>query len=148
MWWGAMHYTFHTSPPQLNNISHQPHFWHSTPYHISHHSTSHSVQYHQIDVDSVVWNLVWCGMFCNAKCGICALFILMWLRCRIRCDTEYVHYGVMLNVMSCKVRRGAKYGDVMWNDGVVHGEYGGMPLCKMWNVVVEYRVMWNGLTPY
>ena len=47
-------YTFHISPPQLNNISHQPHFWHSTPYHISHHSTSHSVQYHQIDVDSVV----------------------------------------------------------------------------------------------
>ena len=30
-----------------------------------------------------------------------------------------------------------KCGDVMWNDGVVHGEYGGVPLCKT-DVVVEY----------
>ena len=40
-----------------------------------------------------------------------------------------------------------KCGAAMWNDGVVHGECGGV-LCKMLNVVVEYRVMWNGLTPY
>ena len=30
-----------------------------------------------------------------------------------------------------------KCGDVMWNDGVVHGEYGGVPLCKT-EVVVEW----------
>ena len=35
-----------------------------------------------------------------------------------------------------------KCGNAMWNDGVVHVEYGGV---KMRNVVVEYREMWNGL---
>ena len=58
--------------------------------------------------------------------GCRALFILMWLCCGIRCDVEYVRCGVMLNVMSCNVRRGVKCGDATWNDGVVHGEYGGV----------------------
>ena len=47
MWCGAMCYTFHISPPLLNNFHIKLHFRHSTPYHISHHSTF-SVHYHQI----------------------------------------------------------------------------------------------------
>ena len=39
----------------------------------------------------------------------------------------------------------AKCGDAMWNDGVVHVQYGGV---KMRNVVVEYGVMRNGLTGF
>ena len=41
------------------------------------------------DVDSVVWNLVRCGMFCNARCGMLRLIhpnvAVMWnkVRCRI-----------------------------------------------------------------
>jgi len=53
---------------------------------------------------------------------------------KVRC-IEYVRYGVMLNVMLCNLRRGVKCGDVMWNDGVVHGEYGGVccdARCEMW----------------
>ena len=37
-----------------------------------------------------------------------------------------VRYRAMLNVMLCNVRRGVKCGDAMWNDGVVHGGYGGV----------------------
>ena len=37
-----------------------------------------------------------------------------------------MRHGVMLHVMSCNVKRGVKCGDAMWNDGVVHGEYGGV----------------------
>ena len=69
----------------------------------------------------VVWNVLQCQMWDMAQ------FILMWLWCGIRCDVEYVRYGVMLNVMLCNVRRGVKCGDAMWNDGVVHEEYGGVP---------------------
>ena len=81
--------------------------------------------------------------------GCCALFILMWLRCGIRCDVEYVRYGVMTCVTLYNVKRGVvKCGDAMWNDGVVHGEYGGVlmqdvKLMWLWNTV-----MWNGLMPY
>ena len=47
----------------------EPHFRHNTPY-ISHHSTYLIPPDHTWrDVDNVVWNLVWCGMFCNARCG-------------------------------------------------------------------------------
>ena len=36
-----------------------------------------------------------------------------------------------------------KCGDTMWNDGVVHVEYGGVLWCKiMRNVVMEYWVIW------
>ena len=50
----------------------------------------------------------------------------------------------MLNVMSINVRRGVKRDDAMWNDGVVHVEYGGVLCCDArCDVVVEYRVMWN-----
>ena len=42
--------------------------------------------------------------------------------------------------------------EVLWNVvmlcGMTVGEYGGELWCKMWNAVVEYRVMWNGLTPF
>ena len=44
----------------------------------------------------------------------------------VMCDVEYVRCGVMLNVVSCNVRRGVQCGDAMWNAGVVHGEYGGV----------------------
>ena len=44
---------------------------------------------------------------------------------KVRC-IEYVRYSVMLNVMLCNLRRGVKCGDAMWNDGVVHGEHGGV----------------------
>ena len=37
-----------------------------------------------------------------------------------------------------------KCGDMMWNDGVMHGEYGSVSLCKT-DVVVEYSdVEWVG----
>ena len=39
----------------------------------------------------------------------------------IKCGVEYVRYGVMSSAMS-----DVKCGDAMWNDGVVHGEYGGV----------------------
>ena len=38
---------------------------------------------------------------------------------------EYVRYGALLNVM-CNVRCAVKCGNTMWNDGVVHVEYGGV----------------------
>ena len=155
MWWGAMCYTFHISPPQLNNFHIKPHFRHSTPY-ISHHTTF-SVKCHQITRRDV--EIAWCGIWCDVECfavpdvGCCALFILMWLWCGKRCDVEYVQYGAMLNVMSCNVRWGMKCGDAMWNDGVVHGEYGGVLWCKMWlwntercGMVwrhIRHGVMWN-----
>ena len=40
----------------------------------------------------------------------------MYRICAILCDA----------VMLCNLRRGVKCGDAMWNDGVVHGEYGGV----------------------
>ena len=41
MWWGAMCYTFH-----ISTIFHiKPHFQHSKPYHISHHSTSNHISH-------------------------------------------------------------------------------------------------------
>ena len=41
MWWGAMCYTFH-----ISTIFHiKPHFQHSKPYHVSHHSTSNHISH-------------------------------------------------------------------------------------------------------
>ena len=39
-------------------------------------------------------------------------------------DVEYVRYGVMLHVSHAMSDE--KCGDAMWNDGVVHVEYGGV----------------------
>ena len=57
--------TFHT----------KPHFRHSTPYHITPHilvPPDHALGYGVLQ-DSVVRNLVWCAMFCNARCGMLCL---------------------------------------------------------------------------
>ena len=81
----------------------KPHFRHSTPYHISPHFTYfNTTRSHGVMWNSVVWNLVRCATFFNARCGMLCLIrvILIWLLCGIRCDVEYVRHGVML----CNVR--------------------------------------------
>ena len=133
MWWNdvrdamAMCNTFHISPPQINNISHKtfpaqhtiPHIasFHTTP-HLTHFITTRS---HGVMWNSVVWNLVWCATSCNARCGVLCLIYpnvaVVWNK--MRC---------MWHVMSCNVRC------VKCGDGVVHGKYGGVLWCKMWNV--------------
>ena len=79
--------------------------------------------------------IAWCGIclcdvqyFAMPDVGCSALFILMWLWCWIRCNAEYVRYGVMLHGMSCN----ATDEVLWWNNGVVHVEYGGVLCCKMW----------------
>ena len=105
-----MCYTFHISPPA---ISHQTTFPvqhtipHLTSFHITPHisippdHTSHGMMW-----NSVAWNLVWCGMFCNARCGVLCLVhpnvAVMWnkVRCRIniaRCDAK-------CDVVQCQMR--------------------------------------------
>ena len=143
MQWRCVIHQFHILPLQFNIISHRttfPSYNTTSPYHTSHIHSIPPLSSH------ITWRcgIVRCGMFCNASCGmLCLIHRLMWPWCGIRCDVEY---GVMLHVMSCNVRRSVvKCGDAMWNYGVVHVEYGGVLWCKMRNVVVEYRVMWNGL---
>ena len=53
----------------------------------------------------------------------------MYRICAILCDA----------VMLCNLRRGVKCGDAMWNDGVVHGEYGGVN-CEL---CCDVGVVWN-----
>ena len=48
----------------------------------------------------------------------------MWLRCGIKCNVEYVPYG--LHVMSGSVTDGVVKYRATWNDGVVQVEYGGV----------------------
>ena len=106
----AMCCTFH-----ISTIFHfEPHFRHSTPYHISYHSTylippdntSHGV------MCRIAWRGIWCDVegFAMPDVGCCVLFILMWPCCGIRCEVDYVRYGVMLHVMSCNVTE-----EVLWN---------------------------------
>ena len=91
----------------------------------SQHTIPHLTPHHTFSTDhtshGMVWNLVWCGMFCSARCGLLCLIhpnvAVMWKK--VRCRT-----CAMQNVMSCNVRWGVKCGDAIWNDGVVHGEYG------------------------
>ena len=105
------------APPQLIRYF--------TSNHISgtaHHTTFHRFQYHQSTHhsgsmgNSAVWNLVWCGMFCNARRGMLCLIhpnvTVMW------CNVEYVPYGAMLHVM-CGVWWGVVKCDAMWDDGSV-----------------------------
>ena len=78
MWWGAKCNGNALYIPHLTDYSSifhiEPHFRHSTPYHILHHSTYLIPPDHTWrDVDSVVWNLVWSRMFCNARCGMLCL---------------------------------------------------------------------------
>ena len=76
--YGNVLYIPHLSPHHSSTIFHiEPHFRHSTPYHIS------LIKYHQITHG--VMCIVWCGIWCDVECfampdvGCCALFILMWL---------------------------------------------------------------------
>ena len=74
----AMRYTFHISPPQLSNSSHQTTFpaqqtYHTTP--VSHQSRriSHSFNWppdhtsHGVMWNSVVWHLVWSVLQCQMR---------------------------------------------------------------------------------
>ena len=140
--WGArcngnvIHSTSHHHSSTIFHI--EPHFWHSTPYHISYHSTYLILPDHTSH--GVMW-IAWCGIWCDVECfampdvGCCVLFILMWLWYGTRCDVEYAWYGVMLHVPSCNVTEEVvKCGDAMWTNGVVHVVYGGVLWRKMWNV--------------
>ena len=109
-----------------DNVLHIPHLTttaqYFTPNPISgtaHHTIFHVFQYHQITRE--MWNLVWCAM---PDVGCCALFILMCLWCGIRYYVEYVRHGAML---WCAMS-GVKCGDAMWNEGVVYGDCGGVPM--------------------
>ena len=73
--WCNMKCMIHTTTTQQyftsNHISSTAH--HTTSHHISHipippDHTSHGVMW-----NSVVWNLVRCGMFCNPRCGMLCL---------------------------------------------------------------------------
>ena len=78
-----------------------------TSNHISgtvHHTTSHIIPRDVEDKCGVEFGVMWNVLQWVPDVGCCALFILMWLRCGIRCNVEYVRYGVMLNVVSCNVR--------------------------------------------
>ena len=84
-------YTFHISPPQRNNISHQTTFpaQHTLPHLTSFQITPHFTYFnttrsHGVMWNSVVWNLVYVQRFAMPDVGCCALFILKWLWCGIR----------------------------------------------------------------
>ena len=64
----------------------KPHFRHSTPYYISQFTYFNTTRSHGVMWNSVVWNLVYVQRFAVPDVGCCALFILMWLWCGIRCD--------------------------------------------------------------
>ena len=124
-----------------------PGFRHSTPYHISFHILPPDHTWR--DVNSVVWNLVWCG-----RCALLGTTSHMghtsqWVSgCKARLsDVEYVRYGVMLHVIPCNVRWEIWWCDVEW-----------CGTCGKWWCAVKtdakcgYGIpsrMWNGLTaPY
>ena len=88
-----MGYTFHILPPQLNNISH--HTTSLTTFHIYHQITSHHM-----------WCRIWCDVdfFAIPGVGGCALFILMWLWCGIRCDVIIMYiYHALINALSAHI---------------------------------------------
>ena len=140
-----------TSHHTLHNMSHQTTFpAQYTSYIIPHHSTFHIFQYHITHYMAwcgIVWCRIWCdAAFCSARCGMLCLIhpnvAVMWNKARCRICAMWCE-----NVMSCNVRRRVKCGDAVMNDGVVHRNMV-VYWCKVWNVVVEYWVMWNGWTPY
>ena len=102
-------YTFHISPPQLNNISHWTTF-------LAQHTIPHLISFHIFnttrshltwrDVDSVVWNLVRCGMFCNARCGMLCLIhpnvAVIWNK--VRCRICVIWCNATCAVMQCHGR--------------------------------------------
>ena len=61
--------------------------------------------------------------FCNARCGMLCLIhpkvAVVWNKV----DIEYVRHDVILR---CRAMSGVKCGVAMWNEGVVHGECGGV----------------------
>ena len=71
---------------------------------------------------AVMWNKV--------QCRICAIWCDATRDVKNRCNVECVRYGAMQQVM-CSVRGGVVKCDAMWDDGVVHGEYGGVLRYKM-----------------
>jgi len=105
-WQCVIHSTSHYYSFTSNHISSSTHLS-SRPHHISQHiihfnlgrlpgHTSHGVMRNR-----VMWNLVvWCGMFCNVRCGSCALFsaAVIWnkVRCRI-CTT----LNVVMQYQTC-----------------------------------------------
>ena len=133
-WQCVIHSTSHRL--QLNNN-------YFTSNHISgtaHHTTSHIIPHILYITHGVMW-IVWCGIWCDVESfampdvGRCALCILM-LWCGVRCDWRRIcAICVTLQVILCHAMSDEKCGDAMWNDGVVHVEYGGVLWrCEMlWN---------------
>ena len=145
---GAVCYTFHISPSQFttNHI-----FRHSTPYHITWR-------------DSVVWNLVWCGTFCDARCRVLRLIhpnaAVMWnkvqckiratwcdvkcdVQCEMRCEMWWLcdverwcgSWGIQWYVVMQDVKCGCGILNVEWFDAIL------MVWCGM---IVEMQcVVWN-----
>ena len=79
------------------------------------HLTSHHISQSLIPPDHtshgviwIVWREIWCDVECFAMpdVGCCALFILMWLWCGVRCDVENVRYrcDATCDVMQCQMR--------------------------------------------
>ena len=109
MWWGARwqcvyipHLRHHHSS---TDISHQTIF--PAQHTIPHFTYFNTIRAH---ITVVRCGIVWCEIWCDVECfampeeGCCALFILMWLWCRIRCNVEYVRYGAMLHDVKNKVQ--------------------------------------------
>ena len=105
----------------------KPYFRHSIPYQShTHFSIPPDHTSHGVIWDGVVQNLVWCGMFCNARsCAMLHLIhpnvAVMWNK--VRCCA----IGQLWNVVT-------RFGMMVWYMGNIV-----VCWCKMWNVVVEYR---------
>ena len=103
--------------------------------------------------------IAWCGIWCDVQCfampdvGCCALFTrVMWNK--VRCRIYAIWCDAKCDVVQCADVLWNWCGDTMWNDSVVHGEYGGVlmqdvKLMWLWNTewhgMVWRRIRHNGV---
>ena len=93
---------------------------HLTSHHISQFNTTRShITWRYVDI--VVWNLAWCGKFCNARCRMLSLIhpnvAVMW-----KCEVKYVRCYMWCHAMS----------EVLWNVVMRCG----ITVWYMWNMTV------------